>query len=67
MLKKKLTVYSHMAKKQFKRQLKKLGVQSDVQVHRLGVEHDSHIVDDLPLTLSRDPAPGFRIQDEALQ
>lgn len=60
MLKRKLTVYSYLAQKKLKRQLKKFSHKNDVQVYKASNDYDSHLVDDLPLTLNRDPYPGLR-------
>ncbi|HXH75534.1 MAG TPA: hypothetical protein VNJ08_11245 [Bacteriovoracaceae bacterium] len=65
MLKRKITIYSYLAQKKLKRQLKRLSNRNDVQVFKLGDDYDSHIIDDLPLTINRDPHPGFRMQEES--
>ncbi len=64
MLKRKLTIYSYLAQKKLKHRFKRFAKRHEVQVHKQGNDYDSHIIDDLPLTLSRDPYPGFTLQRE---
>lgn len=68
MLKRKITIYSYLAQKRLKRQLKKISNRPpEVEVYKAGDDYDSHLIDDLPLTLNRDPFPGrgMRLQEEA--
>lgn len=67
MLKRKLTIYSYLAQKKLKRQLKRLTSRNEIQVFKPDEDYDSHIIDDLPLTINRDPSPGVRMQQEAAQ
>lgn len=64
MLKRKLVIYSYLAQKRVKRQLRKLSNRHEVQIYKVTDDYDSHLVDDLPLTMSRDPYPGMRVEDD---
>lgn len=63
----KLSIYSYIAHKRIKRQLKKLANKAHPQVIKMNhdEDYDSHIVDDMPLTINRDPAPNSPIEQHA--
>lgn len=58
MLKRKLTVYSYLAQKKLKRQFRKFSERNQVETYKAHEDYDPRI-DDLPLTLNRDPAPNY--------
>jgi hypothetical protein len=56
--KRKVTIYSQLVQRKLKRQLKKIAERNKIKAIKPSEEHDSHIVDDMPLTLSRESGPG---------
>ena len=54
----KAVIYSYLLNKKFSRQFKRLTNSHEVQVYKCTDDYDSHLVDDLALTLVRDEAPG---------
>jgi hypothetical protein len=64
MLKKRLAIYAYIMQKRLKHQLRRLSKRHEVHVHKVSEDYDSHIVDDLPLTLNREPDPRLKIHQE---
>lgn len=68
MLKRKLAVYSYIAQKRLKKQVKRLLNRPTIEVHKVGHndEYDYiHDTYDMPLTLSRDSTAGGTLTGEA--
>ena len=65
--KRKLSIYSYIAHKRIKRQLKKLANRVHPEVIKMNhdEDYDSHIVDDMPLTINRDPEPNTHLEQHA--
>jgi hypothetical protein len=51
-------IYSYLLNKRLSRQIKRLTNPHVVQVYKASDDYDSHLVDDLALTINRDPHPG---------
>lgn len=61
--KRRLNIYSYLWQKRLKRELQsRLAKKPEIEVIKVNPDedYDSHIIDDLPLTINRDPRPGIR-------
>lgn len=64
----KISIYSHLWQRKLKRKLKALSQRNErnvVKMQRDG-DYDSHIIDDLPLTINRDPSPHSNFEQASL-
>lgn len=60
-----LAIISYLAQKRIKRKLKGLSGKPEVVIIKCNEDdYDSHIVDDMPLTITRDPYPGSSFHQE---
>lgn len=54
----KAVIYSYLLNKKLKGQVKRLTNAQEVQVYKCTEDYDSHLVDDLALTIIREESPG---------
>lgn len=66
-VKKRLAVYSYLTQKRIKKKMKDLSGKPEIVVMKSlnDDDFDSHIVDDMPLTINRDPNPGSGYHQES--
>lgn len=56
----KAMIYSYLLNKKLSRRFRRITKPHVVEVFKYNDEYDSHLIDDLPLTINRDPQPGIQ-------
>lgn len=67
LVKRRLAIYSYLTQKRIKNKMKGLSNKPEIVVMKSldDEDIDSHIVDDMPLTINRDPYPGSGYHQES--